>query len=85
MTITLSAVYIIIASLSVLGGAIALWVKMQNELTRLKQARSKKCKGHFWVCYQEAVIQKRCVLNGRILKRCVNGAFSNDAFSKVAF
>tara|TARA_R110000737_G_scaffold140605_1_gene171396 strand:- start:1213 stop:1440 length:228 start_codon:yes stop_codon:yes gene_type:complete len=36
MTITLSAVYIIIASLSVLGGAIALWVKMQNELTRLK-------------------------------------------------
>jgi|TARA_R110000822_G_scaffold307491_2_gene434605 prefoldin subunit 5 len=36
MTITLSAVYIILASLSVLGGAIALWVKMQNELTRLK-------------------------------------------------
>jgi|TARA_R110000796_G_scaffold23743_4_gene67954 prefoldin subunit 5 len=36
MTITLSAVYIIIASLSVLGGAIALWVNMQNELTRLK-------------------------------------------------
>lgn len=36
MTITLSAVYIIIASLSVLGGAIALWVKMQNELTKLK-------------------------------------------------
>ena len=36
MTITLSAVYIIIASLSVLGGAIALWVKMQNELTKVK-------------------------------------------------
>jgi prefoldin subunit 5 len=36
MTITLSSVYIIIASLSVLGGAIALWVNMQNELTRLK-------------------------------------------------
>tara|TARA_R110001606_G_scaffold336876_1_gene484825 strand:- start:107 stop:334 length:228 start_codon:yes stop_codon:yes gene_type:complete len=36
MTITLSAVYIIIASLSVLGGAIALWVNMQNELTRVK-------------------------------------------------
>ncbi len=36
MTITLSAVYIIIASLSVLGGAIALWVNMQNELTKVK-------------------------------------------------
>lgn len=36
MTITLSALYIIIASLSVLGGAIALWVKMQNELTKVK-------------------------------------------------
>ena len=36
MTITLSAVYIIIASLSILGGAIALWVKMQNELTKVK-------------------------------------------------
>jgi hypothetical protein len=36
MTITLSAVYIIIASLSVLGGAIVLWVKMQNELTKVK-------------------------------------------------
>ena len=36
MTITLSAVYIILASLSVLGGAIALWVKMQNELTKVK-------------------------------------------------
>tara|TARA_R100001369_G_scaffold13806_2_gene28145 strand:- start:427 stop:654 length:228 start_codon:yes stop_codon:yes gene_type:complete len=36
MTITLSAVYIILASLSVLGGAIALWVKMQNEITKIK-------------------------------------------------
>ena len=36
MTITLSAVYIIIASLSILGGAIGLWVKTQNELTKVK-------------------------------------------------
>ena len=36
MTITLSAVYIIIASLSILGGAIGLWVKTQNELTKIK-------------------------------------------------
>jgi len=36
MTITLSAVYIIIASLSILGGAIGFWVKTQNELTKIK-------------------------------------------------
>jgi len=36
MTITLSAVYIIIASLSILGGAIGLWVKTQNDMTKLK-------------------------------------------------
>lgn len=36
MTITLSAVYIIIASLSILGTAIGLWVKTQNELTKIK-------------------------------------------------
>ena len=36
MTITLSAIYVILASLSVLGGALALWVKMQNEITKIK-------------------------------------------------
>tara|TARA_R110002012_G_scaffold4382_3_gene20166 strand:- start:1137 stop:1364 length:228 start_codon:yes stop_codon:yes gene_type:complete len=36
MTITLSAVYIIIASLSILGGAIGLWVKTQNDMTKIK-------------------------------------------------
>lgn len=36
MTITLSAVYIIIASLSILIGAIGMWVKVQNELTKIK-------------------------------------------------
>jgi len=36
MTITLSAIYVILASLSVLGGALALWVKMQTELTKVK-------------------------------------------------
>ena len=36
MTITLSAVYIIIASLSILGGAIGLWVKMQTQVTKIK-------------------------------------------------
>tara|TARA_R110001599_G_scaffold147759_1_gene331335 strand:- start:443 stop:670 length:228 start_codon:yes stop_codon:yes gene_type:complete len=36
MTITLSAVYIIIASLSILGGAIGLWVRVQNTITKMK-------------------------------------------------
>jgi len=36
MTITLSSVYIIIASLSTLGGAIGLWVKTQNDMTKIK-------------------------------------------------
>lgn len=36
MTIELSAVYIIVASLSILAGAIGMWVKVQNELTKIK-------------------------------------------------
>ena len=36
MTITLAAVYMILASLALLGSAIGLWVKMQLELTKIK-------------------------------------------------
>jgi len=36
MTITLSAIYIMIASLSILGGAVGLWAKMSNEITKVK-------------------------------------------------
>lgn len=36
MTITLSAIYIIIASLSILGGAVGLWAKISNEITKVK-------------------------------------------------
>ncbi len=36
MTITLSAIYLIIAILSVLLTGLAVWVRMTNELTKLK-------------------------------------------------
>ena len=35
MEITLSAIYVIIAIISTLGGGVAIWVKMNNELTKL--------------------------------------------------
>ena len=36
MTITLSAIYIIIATIAVLLTGLAIWVKMTNEMTKLK-------------------------------------------------
>ena len=35
MEITLSAIYVIIAIISTLGGGVAIWVRMNNELTKL--------------------------------------------------
>ena len=36
MTVTLSALYIVIGIVSTLGGGVAIWVRMNNELTKLK-------------------------------------------------
>tara|TARA_B100001094_G_scaffold110881_1_gene106756 strand:- start:452 stop:679 length:228 start_codon:yes stop_codon:yes gene_type:complete len=36
MVVELSAIYIILASLTTLGGGVGIWVKMNNEVTKLK-------------------------------------------------
>jgi len=36
MTVTLSAVYMILASLTILGTAVGLWVKINTEMTKVK-------------------------------------------------